>query len=345
MPVRMPLLFLSAEDVRRALPMSAAVAAMRLAFEQLAARQVSLPPRQHVESPGNNGTALVMTCHSAAQQLFSLKFITLFGNNRSKGLPLIQSIVMLADGTTGEPLVVMDGAALTAIRTGAASGLATDLLARPDATEVAVFGAGVQARTQLEAICTVRPIRRGYVYDPDLAAAERMASEMSARLDRPITSVASPTEALEHASVVCTATTSSVPVFDDAGLKSGTHINAIGSYRPQVSEIPPETICRATIVVDHRASALEEAGDLLGPLRQGLLAGAQFWTELGDVLLGRSPGRVNRDDVTLFKSVGVAIQDLCAAACALENARRLQLGVPLPYGALGALPPAALGDC
>jgi ornithine cyclodeaminase/alanine dehydrogenase-like protein (mu-crystallin family) len=344
MPVRTPLLFLSAEDVHRALPMHAAIEAMRLAFRQLADGQVCLPPRQHVEATGNDGTALVMTCHSTAQQLFSLKFITLFGNNRRKGLPLIQSIVMLADGTTGEPLVVMDGAALTSIRTGAASGAATDLLARPDAEEVAVFGAGVQARTQLEAICTVRRMRRGYVYDPDLNAAERMASEMSARLDRPITCVESPARAIEHADVVCTATTSSVPVFDDAGLKHGTHINAIGSFRPHVSEIPPATVCRAKIVVDHRASALEEAGDLLGPLRQGSLAGAQNWTELGDVLLGRSPGRVNPDEVTLFKSVGVAIQDLCAAACALENARRLQLGMPLPYGVLGALPPAALGD-
>ena len=343
MPVRLPLLFLSAEDVRRALPMSAAIAAMRLAFRQLADGHVSLPPRQHIESPGNNGRALVMTCHSTAHQLFSLKFITLFGDNRSKGLPLIQSIVMLADGATGEPLVVMDGAVLTSIRTGAASGLATDLLARPDAAEIAVFGAGVQARTQLEAICTVRPIRRGYVYDPDLAAAERMASEMSTLLNRPIECVASPAQALEHADVVCTATTSPVPVFDDAGLKHGTHINAIGSYRPQVSEIPPATVCRSRIVVDHRDSALEEAGDLLGPLRQGLLAGSQFWAELGDVLLGRSPGRENPGDITIFKSVGVAIQDLCAAACALENARHLQLGVRLPNG-VGALPPVSRGD-
>jgi ornithine cyclodeaminase/alanine dehydrogenase-like protein (mu-crystallin family) len=271
-----------------------------------------------------------MTCHSTVEKLFGLKFITLFEQNRQKGLPLIQALVFLADGTTGEPLAIMDGAALTAIRTGAASGVATDLLARTDAAVAAVFGAGEQARTQLEAVSTVRPVRRAYVYDPDASAADRLAAEMTERLQRPIQRAANPADALEHADVVCTATTSSVPVFDDASLKPGAHINAIGSYRPQVSEIPPATVCRARIVVDHRPSALEEAGDLLGPLRQGLLDESQFCNELGDILQGRSPGRTSRDELTLFKSVGVAIQDLCAAARILENARRFQLGVPLP---------------
>lgn len=328
--MKTPILYLSAEDVRRALPMSDAVAAMRSAFVQLSSGQVNLPPRQRIEAPGDDGAALVMTCHSAAEKLFALKFITLFEQNQRKGLPLIQALVSLADGTTGEPLAIMDGAALTAIRTGAASGVATDVLARTDAAVVAVFGAGSQARTQLEAVCAVRAIRRAHVYDPDASAADRLAAEMTERLRRPIQRAASPAEALEHADVVCTATTSSVPVFDDASLPSGAHINAIGSYRPQVSEIPPATVCRARIVVDHRLSALEEAGDLLGPLRQGVLDESQFTTELGDVLLGRSPGRTSREELTLFKSVGVAIQDLCAGARVLENARRLQLGVPLP---------------
>ena len=327
-------LMLSAEDVRRALPMSDAIAAMRGAFIQLAEGQVTLPPRQHVEATGQNGAALVMTCYSAAEKLFALKFITLFEQNRQKGLPLIQATVLLADGTTGETLAVMDGAALTAIRTGAASGLATDLLARGDAAVAAVFGAGVQARTQLEAVCAVRSIRRAYVYDSDAAAAGRFAAEMTERLGRPVERADSPSQALEHADVVCTATTSAAPVFEDDALKQGAHVNAVGSYRPQVSEIPPATVCRARVVVDHVASALEEAGDLLGPMQLGLFPESHFRTELGGILLGRSLGRTSPEEVTLFKSVGVAIQDLCAAARALENARRFQLGVPL-------FPPAA----
>lgn len=309
--------------------MSDAIAAMREAFGQLASGQVTLPPRQHMEAPGEHGTALVMTCHSAAQKLFTLKFLTVFHQNRQKGLPLIQALVILADGQTGTHLAIMDGAALTAIRTGAASGLATDLLSRRDAATAAVFGAGVQARTQLEAICCVRPIRQAWVFDADAAAADRYAGEMTRQLGLPVERVASPAKAVEAADVICTVTTSSVPVFDNLSVRPGTHINAVGSYRPDVTEIPSATVCRAHVVVDHLPSALDEAGDLLEPLRQELIQQSHFSTELGEVVLGRSTGRRDTEEITLFKSVGVAIQDLCAAARTLENARRLGLGVEL----------------
>ena len=324
-----PLLYLSAEHVRRALPMADAIAAMRDAFAQLANAQVTLPTRECLPTPDEHGVLLVMPCHSVASTLFSLKAITVFPDNPRHGLPTIQALVILTDGATGEHLAVMDGASVTALRTGAASGLATDLLARPDAAVAAVFGAGVQARTQLEAVCCVRTIRAAYVYDADSAAADRFAVEMTVRLGRPVRRAGSPAEALKDADVVCTATTSSVPVFADSELKRGVHVNAIGSFRPHVCEIPPETVCRARVVVDHHASALEEAGDLLGPLRDGLIRPSHFGTELGDVLLGRAPSRSHVDEITLFKSVGVAVQDLCAAAKTLENARRMELGVPL----------------
>ena len=328
--MKTPLLYLSAEDVRRALPMPDAIAAMRDAFVQLASGQVTLPPRQHLDAPGEGGGALVMSCHSAALKLFTLKFLTLFPGNRQQGLPLIQALVILADGQTGTHLAILDGAALTAIRTGAACGLATEVLARRDAAEAAVFGAGVQARTQLEAVCCVRPIRRAWVYDLDPAAADRYAAEMTRQLNLPVKRASGPAQALEHADVVCTATISSTPVFEDRWLQPGAHINAIGSYRPEVAEIPAATVCRARVVVDHLPSALAEAGDLLQPLKQCLIAPSHFSTELGEVLLGRAPGRRGAAEITLFKSVGVAIQDLCAAARALENARRLGLGLELP---------------
>lgn len=141
-------------------------------------------------------------------------------------------------------------------------------------------------------------------------------------------------QALAHADVVCTATTSAIPLFEDAQLKPGAHINAIGSYRPNVAEIPPATVCRARVVVDHRASALEEAGDLLMPLAQGLIQESHFSTELGEILLGRATARRSADEITLFKSVGVAIQDLSAGARALQNALPLNVGVHLPRGVL-----------
>jgi ornithine cyclodeaminase/alanine dehydrogenase-like protein (mu-crystallin family) len=319
-------LSLSAADVCRALPMGEAIAGMREAFEQLSLGTVTLPPRMRLDARAEHGVALFMPCHSHARKMFSLKLVTVFDDNPQRGLPLIHATVILNDGVTGAPLAVMDGASLTALRTGAASGLATDLLARPDSAVAAVIGCGVQARTQLEAVCCVRPIRRARVYGRNAPAATRFAAEMSQRLNIAVETARSSAAAIDGADVVCTATTSATPVFDDRDLPAGAHINAIGSFRPDVAEIPAATVCRARVVVDHRASAREEAGDLLTPCRLGLIAESHFHTELGDLILGRSAGRTTAADVTLFKSVGVAVQDLFAAIRALENGRRLGIG-------------------
>jgi ornithine cyclodeaminase/alanine dehydrogenase-like protein (mu-crystallin family) len=323
------ILHLSSEAVRRALPMSEAIAAMREAFAQLARGEVTLPPRLRMDTSSENGVALVMPCHSASQKLFSVKFITLFADNHRRGLPLIQSTVLLSDGSTGVPLAVMDGASLTGLRTGAASGLATDLLARPEATAVAIFGAGVQARTQLEAVACVRRIQRVRVFDRNTESAGRFAAEMQQQLGLAVACAASPAEAVEGADIICTATTSTTPVFDDHAVKPGAHINAVGVFHPDMAEVPAATVRRARVVVDHRPSALEEAGDLLMPLRAGLIGAEDFSTELGQIVLGLKPGRTAADEITLFKSVGVAIQDLCAASRALANAQRLGLGTRL----------------
>jgi ornithine cyclodeaminase/alanine dehydrogenase-like protein (mu-crystallin family) len=270
-----------------------------------------------------------MPCHSRALKLFSLKNVTLFHDNPAQGLPLVQATVLLSDGATGAALAVLEGSSLTAIRTGAASGLATELLARADAATVAIFGAGVQARTQLEAVCCARPIHRARVFCRHAEAAQRFAAEMGRQLGVPVEAAGSAAAALSESDIVCTATTSATPVFDDRDLAPGTHINAIGVFCPDMAEIPAATVRRGRVVVDHRAAALEEAGDLLIPYRAGLLAEAHFGTELGDVILGRAPGRTSPEEITLFKSVGVAIQDLCAGAMALENARRLGIGTVL----------------
>jgi len=324
-----PPLFLSAADVRRALPMGAAIEAMREAFGQLSDGQVTLPIRQSLPGADKRGVCLVMSCYSNALRMSSLKSVTVFPDNPRTGRPALQALVILADGASGSHLAVMDGASLTAIRTGAASGLATDLLARPDASVAAIFGAGVQARTQLEAVCCVRALRRAMVYDPDRAAADRFAAEMSERLELPVEPADAPSTAVADAQVICTATHSSQPVLADEDVRPGTHINAVGAFRPETAEIPGPTVCRARVVVDHLDSALDEAGDLLQPLRAGLIDQAHFSTELGHLVLGRAPGRRNDEEITLFKSVGIAIQDLCAAAHVLERARQLGLGATL----------------
>ncbi len=306
--------------------MADAIAAMKTAFAMLSRGEAVLPPRTHIELPKRGGNALLMPSYLPAADRLGIKVLTLFEGNAQRGLPRIQATMLLVDGTTGSPLAVMDGAALTAIRTGAASGAATDVLVRPDASVAAIFGAGVQGRTQLEAICSVRAIGRAWIVDPDAQAAARFAREMSELLRVDVRVARCATEAVREADIVSTATVARTPVFADADLKPGVHINAIGSYQPDVQEIPEETVARARIVVDHRPSTLAEAGDLLVPLGKGLIQESDLATELGEVIIGAKPGRTSADEVTLFKSVGVAVQDLAAAARVAERAAELGLG-------------------
>jgi len=317
---------LSARDIRRALPMGQAVAAMKEAFTELSAGRVNMPMRADIDVPAHDGTALFMPCHADRFGKIGLKVINLFDGNEAKGLPRIQGLVCLFDGVTGHPLAVLDGGSLTALRTGAASGVATDLLAKPEAATVAIFGAGAQARTQLEAVCTVRSIRQGRVFDPADGAAGTFAAEMSETLGIDVTAATSPRNALEKADVVCAATVSPTPIFADADLAPGAHINAVGSYKPHVQEIPEETVLRALLVVDHRESALAETGDLIIPIEKALMQPSDIHAELGEIVAGKASGRTSESQITLFKSVGVAVQDLAAAAHAFESAKHQGLG-------------------
>ncbi|MCX7855762.1 MAG: ornithine cyclodeaminase family protein, partial [Anaerolineae bacterium] len=273
----MHILILSQNDVRQALPMRDAVEAMKRAFAQLSTGQAQVPLRVPVHVPRHNGLTLFMPAYLAADDHMAVKIVSVFNDNPARGLPLIHALVVVIDAETGMPVAAMEGASLTALRTGAASGAATDLLARPDAAVVAVFGAGAQGRTQLEGVCAVRPIREAWVYDVDPRRAREYAQEMQDRLGIPVRIAASPAEAVRQADVVCTATTSSTPVLDDADIGPGTHINAIGAYTPQMREVPTETVLRARVVVDHRAASLAEAGDLLIPIREGRMTEGHIW--------------------------------------------------------------------
>ena len=322
----MKLRILSCEDVRRALPMRQAIEAMKGAFAQLSTGQADVPLRVALNVPRHHGVTLFMPAYLADDYQMAIKIVSVFDDNPAQGLPLIHALVVVVDTTTGKPAAVMDGTYLTALRTGAASGAATDLLAREETHVVAVFGAGAQGRTQLEAVCAVRPIQEVWIHDvaPERAAA--YAAEMSQQLSLPVRVAETPAEAVCQADVICTATTSTRPVFTDADVRVGTHVNAIGAYTPQMQEIPAETVLRAKVVIDHRKASLAEAGDLLSPLRQGLMTEDHIYAELGEIAAGLKPGRTSPEEVTLFKSVGVAVQDVAAASAVLEAARRLGLG-------------------
>lgn len=322
--------FLSAADVRRTLSMPEAIAAMREAFIQLSDGRAAAPLRTRIDLPGREAGALFMPVHLPESGRIGLKAVTLFSKNPAKGLPMIHALVMVMDGRDGRPLAVIDGEHLTAMRTGAASGLATDLLAREEASVAAIFGAGVQGRTQLEAIATVRKIEKAFVLDCSREAAETFAREMGEKLSL----VVAPGEAervLPRCDIICTATPATAPLFSHDHLKPGVHINAVGSYKPDMCEIPPETVARSRVVVDSRAACLAEAGDLIQAIGKGLFAKEKIVAEIGEIAAGRAPSRQRDDETTLFKSVGNSVQDLAAADCVLLEAERLGLGSEIPW--------------
>ena len=321
--------FLSGADVARALPMAQAVEVMKQAFADLSAGRVTMPPRTHMALAEAGGDALFMPAYNPSQERVGVKIVTLFEQNRDTHLPFIQALMVVLDATNGRPIGIMNGATITAIRTGAASGAATDVLARREAKVAAIFGAGTQGRTQLEAVCTVRDITEARIFDVNPAAAEAFAREMGELLGIQINVADSSASAVAGADVICTATTADVPVFDDADISPGVHINAVGSYKPDVREIPGPTVARARVVVDQDEVAFEEAGDLIMPMRAGLIHRDHVTTELGLVIAGMVPGRCDDSQITLFKSVGVAVQDLAAAGTVLENAEQMGLGTEL----------------
>ena len=319
---------LSARDVRQALPMAEAVEAMKAAYGQFSAGRADVPLRTRVASPRAEGVTLFMPASLFDSGDLAVKTVSVFPRNQQQGLPTIHALVVVLSSDTGAPLAVLEGAALTALRTGAAAGAATDLLAPPGARSMAVFGSGVQARTQLEAVCTVRPIERAWVYSLDTGGAQAMVDELRGQgpIPQDLSLAGSPSEAAAEAEVICTATTSLTPVFAFQDIHSGVHINAVGSYTPEMQEIDSETVAHALVVVDSREAVLAETGDLLIPLREGTIRESHLHAELGEIINGDKPGRTAAGQLTLFKSVGLAVQDAVAAGRALARAEELGLG-------------------
>lgn len=325
----MKLRLYSAADVNRALPMAEAIEGVKAGYVQLSAGRAQIPLRTPLDVSPDNVTLIMPFYTPDGGGALGLKLVSVFGDNVARGLPLIHSVVLAVDPMTGAPQALIEGGTLTAIRTGAASGAATDVLARPDAAVAAIFGSGVQARRQLEAVCTARSIERVWVYS--LAGAEEFAAEMAGHGPIPadIRIAESPRQAVAEADVICTATTSRKPVFDGRDLKPGAHINGIGSFTPQMQEIDAFAVRRARVVVDSIAAVLAEAGDLIIPLNAGEIGRDHIDTELGEVIAGIKPGRTSPEQITFFKSVGVAVQDAMAAQIILRNGSALELGTAI----------------
>jgi alanine dehydrogenase len=316
---------LRAADLALACPMADAIGAVADGFTALSAGQATVPVRLSVPLR-HDGTVLTMPAALAGSSSYSVKVVTVAPRNALTGRPVVMGTVLLGDSGTGELLALIDGTALTALRTGAAGGVAARELSRSSACRVALFGAGAQARAQLTALACVRAITDVCVVtrDPAHAAALRQWAAGQRGLGAIAIRTAAPKEAVADADIVITATTSPTPVFQGGWLGSGVHVTAVGSFTPQMRELDEETLRGAVLVVDQRAAALAEAGELHGRSGDDVV-------ELGEILSGQAPGRTDEVQRTVFKSVGNAIQDLVVAARAFERARESGIGEEIAF--------------
>jgi ornithine cyclodeaminase/alanine dehydrogenase-like protein (mu-crystallin family) len=322
-----PLRVLSAANIKAAITMREAIEAMRDAFGQLSSEQATMPQRTPVHS--KKGVTLFMPAYLSGTDDLALKIVSIYDQNPTLGWPLVMALVTVLDAQTGAPRAVMDGTYLTALRTGAASGLATEILARPQADVVALFGAGGQAGAQLEAVCTARTVREVRVYARTAARVSAFIRSVAGQGPIPsaINAAASPQAALQDASIILVATTSSTPVFDGRQVAPGAHVNGIGSFRPDMQEVDAALVTRSKVVVDQLDAAWEEAGDLIIPLKQGLISQEHVHAELGEIVNGTKPGRESEAEITFFKSVGVAAQDAAIAGRVFRAAEANNIGL------------------
>jgi len=310
----MSVIILNEEDVHQLLPMNECIDVMERAFKALARGEVEQPLRTIFRPPGVKGVmAMMPTFRGGEAPLFGLKSICVFPGNAAIGKDAHQGAVILFDGTTGELRAIANASAITAIRTAAVSGLATRILAREDASTLAIIGAGVQARTHLDAIACVRKLARVRVAASRLESAETFAREMKSHVDCEIEAVDELEKAVRNADIVVTATTSREPVVRREWLARGAHINAVGTFSPKARELDTATMASASIFVDRRESAFNEAGDYLIAAGEGAIGPDNILAELGEVLIGQHTGRSSSDEITIFKSLGLAMEDLAAA--------------------------------
>ncbi len=309
---------LDEQDVHRLLPMNECIDAMAEVLSSLAREELYNPLRFVVRPPGEPSLLGLMPAHrSGSNPVYSLKTVAIFPSNAARGLDSHQGFVALFDGVTGATRAVMNAGAITAVRTAAVSGVATRALAREDTRKLAILGAGTQARSHLEAMRAVRDFDQVAVWSRTPGRAAGLAGAEEA---------ATAEEAVRDADVIVTATSAPEPILQHEWLKPGAHINAVGSSIPTTRELDTATMAAAALFVDRRESTINEAGDYLLPLREGALDESHIRAELGDVLIGAAEGRRDGQELTVFKSLGLAVEDLAAAEHVLARAEAENAG-------------------
>lgn len=326
-------LVLNGTEVRAALPMREAIRSVEEGFRALGNGKAVVPRRLGLPIKEFDGSLLCMPAYITDQEALAVKVVSVYPRNQEKGRPTLSAVAILLDPSTGEPLAIIEGVELTAIRTGAAVGIATKHMAAEGAWRVGIFGAGVIGRAAAEAVREVLGDPVIKVYDLVRARAERCAREISRQLDINASVAAEPRDAASWADVIVTATTSTTPVFDGRSLESGVHINAMGAHSPNAREIDTATLLRSRgrIVLDSREACMAEAGDILIPMLEGAIRESDIFGELGEVIAKGKTVRRSEKDVTLFKSVGVAVQDAAAAAAVYKIAKAAGIGREIQF--------------
>ena len=305
------MVILNKNQINKLVTMKEAILTMKTAFVQLSKKEANIPVRLSTDIPGKNATSLVMPAYLLDSPYYTVKVVSVNYSNPQKGLPLLHSSVQVFDASKGNIVATLDGESITAIRTGAVSGLATGILAKKDAKVGAIFGTGVQAKSQVEAILFVKNLEKILVFSRTKESAELFCNLIYDTFG--IKASTGNKDSLKEADVICTATPSKKPLFDHSDLNLGVHINAIGSFKPHMQEIGIETVINSKVIVDNREACEVEAGDLIIPVEEKKWSFNLVHGELGQVILGEVSGRDSDDEITLFKSVGNAIQDLALA--------------------------------
>jgi ornithine cyclodeaminase len=326
------MLVLNQQEVTALLPMPACIEVMAATLTALAQGDAILPLRTVIRLPDGTGAFAVMPAFLGSPKTIGAKVITVLPGNHGTAYDSHQGAVLLFDADNGSLAAVLDATAITTTRTAAVSAVATRALARENATSLAILGAGVQGYAHLEAMCAVRPITSLRVWSRTTEHAVQLADSARERFHLSVTVATAAADAVRGADVVCTTTSATEPVLFGEWLSPGTHVNAVGASQPSAREIDSVTVVRSRLYVDRRESALREPGDILVPLHDGDIGPEHVVGEIGDVLIQRAPARTNDEEITLFKSLGLAVEDLAAAAYVYGEALRLGVGVRVALG-------------
>lgn len=323
----MKILILTHAEVEELLPVGECIPVMAEALADLARGNVYQPLRMIITPPDAKGDmALMPSYRSGERAAYGVKTVCFFPGNPAIGLDSHQGSVMLFSGETGELVALMNASAITAIRTAAVSGVATQLLARADANELAIIGSGVQARAHIEAMACVRPIKRARVASFRFENARKFADEFGQRCSFPIEAVENVESAVRGANLIVTATTAAEPILKLEWISRGAHLNVVGSSIPATREVDTATMAAASLFVDRRESTINEGGDYLFALREGAIGPNHIKAEIGELLIGAKSGRASPDEITLFKSLGLAVEDLASADYLYRKAMRTGAG-------------------